>query len=64
MTNPRVTALHRLQKLCLDFIDDKKATRTKKNLYTWLLMDDYIDIHAFTWSDRIDRAILLYRIVL
>ena len=53
MTNPRVTGFTSFAKAVLNFIDDKKAPRTKKNLYNYLVANGYyIDIHSFTWSDR------------
>ena len=53
MTNPRVTGFTSFAKAVLNFIDDKKAPRTKKNLYTYLVANGYYrDIHSFTWSDR------------
>ena len=53
MTNPRVTGFTSFAKAVLNFIDDKKAPKTKKNLYTWLVANGYYrDIHSFTWSDR------------
>ena len=53
MTNPRVTGFTSFAKAVLNFIDDKKAPRTKKNLYNYLVANGYYrDIHSFTWSDR------------
>ena len=53
MCNPRVTGFTSFAKAVLNFIDDKKAPRTKKNLYNYLVANGYyVDIHAFTWSDR------------
>ena len=53
MCNPRVTSFTSFAKSVLNFIDDKKAPRTKKNLYTYLVANGYYrDIHSFTWSDR------------
>ena len=53
MTNPRVTGFPSFAKAVLNFIDDKKAPRTKKNLYNYLVANGYyVDIHSFTWSDR------------
>jgi len=53
MCNPRVTGFTSFAKAVLNFIDDKKAPRTKKNLYTYLVANGYYrDIHSFTWSDR------------
>jgi hypothetical protein len=53
MCNPRVTGFTSFAKAVLNFIDDKKAPRTKKNLYNyWVANGYYVDIHSFTWSDR------------
>ena len=53
MTNPRVTGFTSFAKAVLNFIDDKKAPRTKKNLYTYLVANGYYrDLHSYTWSDR------------
>ena len=53
MTNPRVTGFTSFAKAVLNFIDDKKAPKTKKNLYKYLVANGYYrDIHSFTWSDR------------
>ena len=53
MCNPRGTGFTSFAKAVLNFIDDKKAPRTKKNLYTYLVANGYYrDIHSFTWSDR------------
>ena len=37
MTNPRVTGFTSFAKAVLNFIDDKKAPKTCKNLYKYLL---------------------------
>ena len=53
MTNPHYTGFTSFAKAVLNFIDDKKAPRTKKNLYNYLVDNGYyVDIHSFTWSDR------------
>ena len=53
MCNPRVTCFTSFAKAVLNFIDDKKAPRTKKNLYTYLVANGYYrDLHSYTWSDR------------
>ena len=53
MTNPRVTGFTSFAKAVLNFIDDKKAPKTKKNLYKYLVANGYYrDIHSFTWSNR------------
>jgi len=47
MTNPRVTGFTSFAKAVLNFIDDKKAPKTCKNLYNYLVTNGYyIDIHA------------------
>ena len=47
MTNPRVTGFTSFAKAVLNFIDDKKAPKTCKNLYNYLVANGYyIDIHA------------------
>jgi hypothetical protein len=47
MTNPRVTGFSSFAKAVLNFIDDKKAPKTCKNLYNYLVANGYyIDIHA------------------
>ena len=53
MCNPRVTGFTSFSKAVLNFIDDKKAPRTKKNLYDYLVKNNYYNgIHKFTWSKR------------
>jgi len=37
MTNPRVTGFTSFAKAVLNFLNDKKAPRTKKNLYNYLV---------------------------
>ena len=47
MTNPRVTGFTSFAKAVLNFINDKKAPKTCKNLYNHLVANGYyIDIHA------------------
>ena len=47
MTNPRVTGFTSFAKAVLNFINDKKAPKTCKNLYNYLVANGYyIDIHA------------------
>ena len=41
MTNPRVTGFSSFAKAVLDFINDKKAPRTCKNLYKYLVEKGY-----------------------
>jgi len=47
MTNPRATGFTSFAKAVLNFINDKKAPKTCKNLYNYLVANGYyIDIHA------------------
>ena len=43
MTNPRVTGFSSFTKAVLHFIDDKKAPKTCKNLYKYLVEKGYYD---------------------
>ena len=43
MTNPRVTGFTSFAKAVLNFINDKKAPKTCKNLYKYLLDKGYYD---------------------
>ena len=43
MTNPRVTGHTSFAKAVLAFIDDKKAPKTCKNLYNYLVAKGYYD---------------------
>ena len=53
MCNPRVTGFTSFAKAVLNFIDDKKAPKTKNNLYKYLVANGYYrDLHSYTWSDR------------
>ena len=53
MCNPRVTGFTSFAKAVLNFINDKKAPKTKKNLYNYLVKNGYYNgIHKFTWSKR------------
>ena len=53
MTNPRVTGFTSFAKAVLNFIDDKKAPKTKKNLYAYLVKQGAYDgMHKFSWSKR------------
>ena len=53
MCNPRVTGFTSFAKAVLNFIDDKKAPRTKKNLYDYLVKKGYYNkLHKFSWSKR------------
>jgi DNA polymerase III gamma/tau subunit len=54
MTNPRVTGFTSFAKAVLNFIDDKKAPKTCKNLYNYLVANGYyVDIH----SERNNRKV-------
>ena len=44
MTNPRVTGYTSFAKAVLAFIDDKKAPKTCKKLYEYLVAKGYYDI--------------------
>ena len=44
MTNPRVTGFTSFAKAVLNFIDDKKAPKTCKNLYNYLKTNGWYDI--------------------
>tara|TARA_R110002012_G_scaffold304469_1_gene507985 strand:+ start:97 stop:354 length:258 start_codon:yes stop_codon:yes gene_type:complete len=53
MCNPRVTGFTSFAKAVLNFINDKKAPKTKKNLYNYLVKNGYYNgIHKFSWSKR------------
>ena len=43
MVNPHVTGFSSFAKAVLNFIDDKKAPKTCKNLYKYLLNNGYYD---------------------
>ena len=43
MTNPRVTGFTSFAKAVLNFINDKKAPKTCKNLYKYLVEKGYYD---------------------
>ena len=43
MTNPRVTGFTSFAKAVLNFIDDKEAPKTCKNLYNYLVEKGYYD---------------------
>ena len=43
MTNPRVTGFTSFAKAVLNFIDDKKAPKTCKKLYEYLVVKGYYD---------------------
>lgn len=43
MCNPRVTGFPSFAKAVLNFINDKKAPRTKKNLYNYLVKKGYYE---------------------
>jgi len=53
MCNPRVTGFTSFAKAVLNFIDDKKAPKTKNNLYKYLVDNGYYEgIHKFSWCKR------------
>ena len=53
MTNPRVTGFSSFAKAVLNFLDDKKAPKTCKNLYAYLVKQGAYDgIHEFSYSKR------------
>jgi cyclophilin family peptidyl-prolyl cis-trans isomerase len=53
MTNPRVTGFTSFAKAVLNFIDDKKAPKTCKNLYNYLVANGYyVGLHEFSYSKR------------
>ena len=53
MCNPRVTGFTSFAKAVLNFIDDKKAPKTCKNLYNYLVANGYYaGIHEFSYSKR------------
>jgi DNA polymerase III gamma/tau subunit len=54
MTNPRVTGFTSFAKAVLNFINDKKAPKTCKNLYNYLVANGYyIDIHAEQYNRKV-----------
>ena len=53
MCNPRVTGFTSFAKAVLNFINDKKAPKTCKNLYNYLVANGYYNaIHEFSYSNR------------
>ena len=53
MCSPRVTGFTSFAKAVLNFINDKKAPRNKKNLYNYLVKNNYYNgLHKFSWSKR------------
>ena len=51
--NPRVTGFTSFAKAVLNFISDKKAPKTKKNLYNYLVKKGYYNkLPKFSWSKR------------
>ena len=56
MTNPRVTGFTSFAKAVRHYFNldnDKKAPKTKKNLYDYLVKKSYYtNIHKFSWSKR------------
>ena len=53
MTNPRVTGFTSFAKAVLNFINDKKAPKSCKTLYKYLVDNGYYEgMHKFSWSKR------------
>ncbi len=50
MTNPRVTGFTSFAKAVLNFLNDKKAPRTKKNLYNYLVKKGVYD--KISWGKK------------
>ncbi len=50
MTNPRVTGFTSFAKAVLNFLNDKKAPRTKKNLYNYLVKKGVYD--KVSWGKK------------
>ena len=50
MTNPRVTGFPSFAKAVLNFLNDKKAPRTKKNLYNYLVKKGVYD--KISWGKK------------
>ena len=53
MTNPRVTGFPSFTKAVLNFIEDKKAPKTCKNLYKYLVEKGYYENLAKHWDGRL-----------
>ena len=50
MTNPRVTGFTSFAKAVLNFLNDKKAPKTKKNLYNYLVKQGVYD--KISWGKK------------
>ena len=50
MTNPRVTGFPSFAKAVLNFLNDKKAPKTKKNLYNYLVKKGIYD--KVSWGKK------------
>ena len=50
MTNPRVTGFPSFAKAVLNFLNDKKAPRTKTNLYNYLVKQGVYD--KVSWGKK------------
>ena len=50
MTNPRVTGFPSFAKAVLHFLNDKKAPKTKKNLYNYLVKKGVYD--KISWGKK------------
>lgn len=50
MTNPRVTGFSSFAKAVLNFLNDKKAPKTKKNLYNYLVKKGVYD--QISWGKK------------
>ena len=50
MTNPRVTGFTSFAKAVLNFLNDKKAPRTKQNLYNYLVKKGVYD--KVSWGKK------------
>ena len=50
MTNPRVTGFPSFAKAVLNFLQDKKAPKTKKNLYNYLVKQGVYD--RISWGKK------------
>ena len=50
MTNPRVTGFTSFTKAVLNFLNDKKAPKTKKNLYNYLVKKGIYD--KVSWGKK------------
>jgi len=53
MTNPRVTGFTSFAKAVLNFLNDKKAPRTKKNLYNYLVKKGVYN--KISWGKQVQQ---------